>query len=170
MQAAVVSKPEPLVRELFRNPALVTCACANVLICYSGRTPVKSYLEGSLQAIHLYAKDYPQGLGMMVLIAEDEPPPDDEGRRAIIATREALKHCVQGSVLVVEGEGFAASAKRSVVAMFSLASSRPFPEKVAGNIQEGAAKLAKLLGPRVDPSLDAALIAAAATSVRKTFP
>lgn len=170
MQQAVARRSEPPVRELFRNPALVTCACANVLICYSGRTPVKSYMDGSLQAIHLYAKDYPKGLGMMVLIAEDEPPPDEEGRRVILATRAALKDCVRASVLVVEGEGFAASAKRSVVAMFSLASSLPFPEKVAGNIYEGATKLAKLLGTRLDPSLNADTIAAAATSVRKTFP
>lgn len=148
----------------------MTCACGNVLICYSGRTPVKSYLEGSVQAIRSYAKDYPQGLGMMVLIAEDEPPPDEDARRVILEARDGIKDCVRGSVLVVEGGGFAASAKRSVVAMFSLATSRPFPEKVAGNIQEGATKLANLLGPRLDPSLDAAAIAAAATSVRKTFP
>lgn len=133
MQAAVVSKrqlsdPVPPVRELFRNPALLTCACGNTLICFSGRTPCKSYLEGATQAISLYAKDYPQGLGLLVLISADEPPPDEESRRTIIAARNALKPYVCGSVLVVEGEGFAASAKRCVVAMLTLASS-PFPRR-----------------------------------------
>lgn len=170
MQTAVVSKREPPVRELFRNPALLTCACGNVLICFSGRTPIKSYLEGSVQAINLYAKDYPAGMGLLVLISADEPPPDEESRQAILKTRDALRPCVRGSVLVVEGEGFAASAKRSVIAMFSLASSLPFPTKVAGNISEGAAKIAKLLGPRLDPNLDVTAITAAAASIRKTFP
>lgn len=174
MQTAAVSKRQqsdrvPPVRELYRNPALLTCACGNVLICFSGRTPSKSYLDGSTQAIRLHSKDYPQGLGMIVLISADEPPPDEESRRTIIATRDALKPYVCASVLVVEGEGFAASAKRSVVAMLTLASS-PFPSKVAGNVEEGATKLAKMLGARLDGALDATAIAAAANSVRKTFP
>jgi hypothetical protein len=169
MQTAVVSKRELPVRELFRDPALLTCAYGNILICFSGQTPGKSYMDGSIQAILTYAKDYPAGLGLLVLISADEPPPDEQSRRVILATRGALKSCVCGSVLVVEGEGFAASAKRSVIAMFSLSSSQPFPSKVAGTISEGSAKLAKMLGSRLDPDLDAESIAAVATSVRRKF-
>lgn len=170
MQTAVVSKRKLAVRELFREPALLACAYANILICYSGCTPSKSYLEGSTQAIGSYAKDYPSGLGLLVLISADEPPPDEASRRVIHATRDALKPYVRGSVLVVEGEGFAASAKRSVIAMFNLASSQPFPTKVAGTITEGSAKIARLLGPWLDANVDAESIAAAASSVRRSFP
>jgi hypothetical protein len=157
----------PRVHQLCRGSSqLATCAIGNVVICYSGQTPGKHYLEEAAQAILAYGKGYPSGMGLLILISADEPPPDEAARKAILDARLALKPCMCASVLVVEGEGFAASAKRSIIAMFNLAPSVPFPTKVAGNIAEGAAKLAKLLGPRLDPQVDVPAIVHAATGVR----
>lgn len=160
----------PAVQELYRGVAQVTCAIGNVVICLSEQTPDQSYLHGYAHAINDYAsRNYPTGLGLLVLIAEDEPPPDDQARRAIHTSHIAIKGCMRVGVLVVEGEGFVASAKRSVIAMLSFSPSAAFPTKVAGNISEGATKLAKLLGPHLDPKLNAEIIATAAAQVRKGF-
>jgi hypothetical protein len=167
VQAAPTSKSTVVVEELCRGTAQVTCAVGNVVICLSDQTPDKAYLEAYARAINRYGERHPSGLGMLVLIAADEPPPDEQARRAIHASHIAVKGCVRLAVLIVEGTGFGASAKRSIIAMLSsLSPTAAFPTKVTGTIQEGAAKLAKLLGPHLDPQLNADTIAAAVTRIR----
>jgi hypothetical protein len=83
--------------------------------------------------------------------------------RSIYAT---LKSVIKGAVLVVEGEGFVASAKRSVITVFASSAAQPFPMKVAGTPAEGAAKIVKLLGPALDPRLNLASIADAISAVK----
>lgn len=164
--ASLGSREIPAIQVLCRGTSQITCAIGNVIICGSQQTPEQRYLDDTNRAINAYGKTYATGLGMLVLIAADEPPPDDVARRAIHNSHLAMKGCVRLAVLVVEGEGFAASAKRSIIAMLSMSSTTAFPTKVAANIREGATKLAKLLGPYLAPQLDADVIAAAATQVR----
>jgi hypothetical protein len=156
--------------ELCRGEAQLTCAVGNVIISTSGKTPDPGYLQLAVRTIDDYSRTYPWGLGWIVLIAEDEPPPDENGRRGIINMRNALKGCMRASVMVVEGQGFAASAKRSIIAMFSLASTQPYPTRVAGDVHEGAQKLAQMLGRQLDPGLDPQVIAEAVESVRNAAP
>lgn len=156
----------PQLQELSRDDAHCACACGNVLVVYSKQEPTHEYCQRSARATLEYARAYPSGLGMLVIIAENEPPPSESARRAIIDCYAMIREVITCGVLVVEGEGFAASAKRSVITLISMTVSVPFPIKVAPDIVEGASKLAKLLGPRLDPRLDTHAIAAAAASTK----
>ena len=103
---------------------------------------------------------------MLVLIAADDSPPSAAARQAIQASYVIMQEHVAAGVLVVEGEGFAASVKRSVIALINLRANLKFPLRVASNIPEGAALMVKMLGPRLAADLDAPSIAEAAAAVR----
>lgn len=103
---------------------------------------------------------------MMVMISAAEGPPDEEGRAAIQASYAGMKHSVRAGVLVVEGEGFAASAKRSIITLMTMSGAQPFPMKVAGNVLEGTQKIVTMLGAALAPGLNAQTLAAAAFSAR----
>jgi hypothetical protein len=166
VQAASIAKESPAIEVLCRGASQITSAIGNVIICGSEQTPDSRYLEDYVQAINAYGKNHPTGLGMLVLIAAAEPPPDDRARHDIHNSHLAIKGCVRLAVLVVEGEGFAASAKRSIIAMLSMSPNTAFPTKVAADIREGVTKLMKVLGPQLAPQLDVDSIATAATQVR----
>jgi hypothetical protein len=156
----------PRLEELCRDAAHCSCAYGNVVIFYSNAEPDSAYLDRSAKAVIVHARKHPAGLGMLVLIAADEPPPSEAGRRAIRDSYVAMNGAIHSAVFVVEGEGFAASAKRSVIALFSMAEKLPFPISVAGDATAGAEKLVKMLGPKLHPQLDAQLVAAAASAVK----
>jgi hypothetical protein len=165
IQAAAVGEA-PQLEELCRDATHVSCACGNVVIFYSTTEPDDHYCELNAQAVIAHAQNYPQGLGMLVLIAADEPPPREATRRAIRQSYIAMKHVVDAGVLVVEGEGFAAAAKRSVITLINTTTELPFPMRVAGTLAEGAAKLVQMLGPKLAPNLSMHLVAAAAAEVK----
>jgi hypothetical protein len=153
------------VRELARGTSCRTCAIGNIVIAFSSQSPEPAYLETASRAINQYAAAHPPGLGVLALIDANEPPPDERTRQALLAMRAAIQERVLGSVIVIEGQGFAASAKRGVVAMLSLTTA-PFPTRVAGSLHEGAAKMVKLLGPKLDDRLDVESVAAAVIRTR----
>jgi hypothetical protein len=152
--------------EICRDATHVSCAYGNIVLFYSTTEPDSQYCDLNARAVIAYAKRYPTGLGMLVLIAADEPPPGEASRRAIRDSYVAMKNVIDAGVLVVEGEGFAASAKRSVITLINTTTSLPFPMRVAGNVADGAAKLVRMLGPKLTPGLNVQLLAAAAAEVK----
>lgn len=166
MQIATANSPVPQLEELSRSTAHVTFAYANVIIAYSVASPSASYLESHVRETLRYGRRYPDGMGLLILISADEPPPDEATRKALRDCYTTLKSVIHGAVLVVEGEGFMASAKRSVITLFTSSTSQPFPLKVAGTPAEGAAKMVSMLGPALDPRLNISLIAAAVPAVK----
>ncbi|HET6333196.1 MAG TPA: hypothetical protein VFG30_08285 [Polyangiales bacterium] len=166
MQTVVEVESAPQLEELCRDATHVSCAYGNIVIFYSTVEPDSHYCDLNASSVIAYAKRYPAGLGMLVLIAADEPPPGEASRRAIRHSYVAMKDAIDAGVLVVEGEGFAASAKRSVITLINTTTSLPFPMRVAGNVADGAAKLVRMLGPKLAPGLNVQLVAAAATEVK----
>jgi hypothetical protein len=157
----IVLRSGPQLEELCRDVTHCSCAYGNVVVFYSAAEPDSTYCDRNAKAVIEYARNYPSGLGMLVLIAADEPPPSEASRRAIQQSYIDMQAVIRAGVLVVEGEGFAASAKRSVITLVNLSANLPFPMKVAGSVDEGAAKLVKMLGARLDPGLNLQLMAAA---------
>jgi hypothetical protein len=157
----------PKLEELCRDQTHCTCACGNVVILYSEAEPDQPYCVRNANAVIEYAQSYPAtGLGILVLIAADEPPPSQEARRDIQLSYIAMQDHVGAGVLVVEGEGFAASVKRSVIALMNMRANLKFPMKVAGSVAEGAALLVKMLGPKLSPELDARILQEAAEATK----
>lgn len=158
----------PQLRELVREVAHSIHGYGNVIIMHSAAPLERDYCQRGLQAIAKYAASFPHGLGLMIMVSANEPPPDDATRQVIRDSYNEMKEVVIGGVLVVEGEGFVAAAKRSVMTLISSSSSRLFPMRVASTVNEGATKLANVLGARLDPTLTAEQIAAAAASVKSS--
>jgi hypothetical protein len=161
MQIATTNGPAPQLEELSRSTSHVTFGYGNVIIAYSSASPDTGYLDSHVREVLRYGQRYPDGMGLLILISSDEPPPSEATRALLRNIYGMLKSVIHAAVLIVEGEGFMASAKRSVITLFAASASQPFPIKVAGTTAEGAAKIAKLLGPTLDPRLNPSLIAAA---------
>jgi hypothetical protein len=166
VQAHNLRTAAPQIVELTRDREHITCAVGCIVIVYSGRTPDAAYLERSARAVNAWGAKYRDGLGMMVLISADEPPPDEPTRRAIHSSYDVMQRSVRAAVHVVEGEGFMASAKRSVITVMNLANSFSFPIKVVSTVPDGAAKLAALLGESLMAGLDPESVAHAAIQIR----
>jgi hypothetical protein len=170
VQARKLSVEAPQIVELSRDREHVTCALGCIVIVYSGRTPDPGYLERSARVVNTWAEKFPGGLGMMVLISANEPPPDELTRRAIHESYVAMRGSIRAAVHVVEGEGFLASAKRSVITVMNLTHSFGFPIKVVSTVSDGAVKLTSLLGPSLSPGIDPERVTSAAATVRASVP
>jgi hypothetical protein len=141
-----------------------------VVIAYSRKSPVAGDFLHVAQKVNAYAAaHYPGNLCLLVMISVDEPPPNEEARREIMGMFSAIKPSLVGVVLVVEGEGFAASAKRSFITVVSMTPTIPFTTRVAGTPSEGARKLVRLMGNRLDPNLDETKLTHAMASVRASI-
>jgi hypothetical protein len=160
-----IAEPVPI-EDLCHDATHYSCACGNVVIFFSAAEPDSTFCDRNASLVIDYARRYPAGLGMLVLIAADEPPPSKDARQAIRNGYLAMKDVIRAGVLVVEGEGFAAAAKRSVITLIQMSTSLPFSMSVAGNLNEGAAKLARMLGPILDTGLTVQRIAEAASAAK----
>jgi hypothetical protein len=166
MQTEITNSPAPKLEELSRGSFHVTFGYGNLVLAYSSASPDLSHLDAHIRETLRYGTRYPDGMGLLILIAPDEPPPNEAARKALRDCYATLKRVIKAAVVVVEGEGFMASAKRSVITVFTSSTSHPFPMKVAGTPAEGAAKMVKMLGPTLDPRLNVQLIAAAVPAVK----
>lgn len=74
---------------------------------------------------------------LFTIVEETAPLPSSEGRAAL---SNILRHCtdeVFASAVVMEGDGFRASAVRSVATGLSLVARQPFPHRVFRRVQDG---------------------------------
>lgn len=166
MHTAFERTRAPALVELYRESGHRCFGCGSVVLVYSVDEPDSAYMERNASAMRRYATQYPAGLGCMVLVPEAAKPPSEEARSAIRAGYVAMKSFMRAGVLVFEGQGFAASAKRSVVTLLNLAAPLPFPVKVASTPLEAAQKLAGLLGEALLPPIEPQQLAAAMEEIR----
>ncbi|HET8933258.1 MAG TPA: hypothetical protein VFN67_07470 [Polyangiales bacterium] len=144
------------IEELASNNQHSCSAIGNIVVTRSLVPPDGAYLKQWLEGVTHHAKQHPEGIGLLVLIDEKAPPPAEAERAAIKDAYVSLRGKVRGGVQVVEGEGFAAAAKRSVLMIINLATDIGYPIRVAGNVTDATALLNKLLGKAMDARIDAA--------------
>ena len=167
MQRALDRSKVPALREIYREPGHRCYGVGNVVIVHSVDEPDTAYMERNTSAMRRYVAEHATGLGVIVVIPEAAKPPTESGRRALRAGYTAMKNILRAGVLIIEGEGFAAAAKRSAFTILNLASPLPFPIKVAATPFEAASKLVELLGAALEADLDAPLLAASVDQVRR---
>jgi hypothetical protein len=166
MVHAAKIRPGPQLRELVREVAHSICAYGNIVIMHSAAPLEREFCQRGLQAILRHASAYPAGIGLLIMVSADEPPPSDATRQLIRDSYSAMKEVVVGGVLVLDGEGFVAAAKRSIMTLISGGMSQPFPMRVASTVSEGATKLSNMLGARLDPMIAPEQIVTAAAAVK----
>jgi hypothetical protein len=119
--------------------------------------------------LHKHARSYPDGLGLIVFIDANAKPPEETERKSITEAYARVSSVVRGAVQVVEGHGFTAAAIRGALTLINATKSLNVPIKVAGCVSEGAPKLESLLGPAMDPRIDAAALTRAASMMRVPY-
>ena len=80
----------------------------------------------------------PRGFAVMCVIEAQTPPPDAASRRAIHEEIGRLGKSIRGLASVVEAEGFAAAAIRSVVLALSNTTSQRLDRRMFGSCREAA--------------------------------
>jgi hypothetical protein len=71
-------------------------------------------LDAALMSV---ARQSPQGIGLMVIIHSDAKPPRDETRARIKAVVPKLNNTTRAVAHVMDGEGFVAATKRSMLTL-----------------------------------------------------
>ena len=89
--------------------------------------------------LRAHGESQPNGRAALFTIVEETAPlPDGKGRTAL---SNILRFCadeVFASAVVMEGDGFRASAVRSVATGLSIVARQPFPHRVFRKVQDGA--------------------------------
>lgn len=156
MSPAAAADKKLAIEEIASNSQHACCALGNIVVTRSLVPPDAAYLKQWLEGVTRHAKQHAEGIGLLVLIDQDAPPPGEAARAEIKDAYVRLRGLVLGGVQVVEGEGFAAAAKRSVLTIINLATDIGYPIRVAGNVTDATATLSKLLGKAMDRKIDAA--------------
>ena len=100
-------------------------------------------------------------MGVLFVISSRAKPPSDEARAKIQRDCEAFESHIRASAHVLFGEGFVASAKRSVLSLL-LATSRPsFPLKVFADVTPALVWQFKSMGEAAPRAVTAKDFAAA---------
>jgi|GEM_PF-3566522 len=165
--AALLEIADLALTELTSHSQHCCFALGNIVVTRSLVPPDAAYLPEWMNAILRYGNDHPQGLGLLVLIDENAPPPGEPERAAIKDAYVTVRTVVRCAVQVVEGEGFAAAAKRSVLMIINLATAIGYPIRVTGNVAEATKILHKLLGPGMSAEIDVAALSRIADLMRE---
>jgi hypothetical protein len=138
----------------------------DILLSISRGEPSLHFLEAATALISEEARKCARGVRLMIAINADAPAPGDEAREHIKRVYPDLSRHLRGLVLVVEGEGFAAAAKRSVAAIIYLTLRLHCPSKVVGSVTEGATWLMRETATTPAPRHDATDIVLAVQELR----
>jgi hypothetical protein len=152
--------------QLATNSQHCCCALGNVVVTRSLCAPDAAYLKDWTSSLNEYARTQPHGLAVIVLIDADAKPPGEAERTEIKNAYVAVRNSVRCAIQVVEGEGFAAAAKRSVMMIINLATGVGYPIRVTGTLTEATVLLKKLLGPAMNDDIDAAALSKVAEAIR----
>lgn len=161
--------PRARPQELVTDPDHCCCAFGNVVLIYSLRVPTNSHVERTVGAIAELGRRYPAGLGLLLLLDPSAGAPDEPARRAIRQFYFDIATFVRAGVQVIEGEGFVAAGKRSVVTLINMGTKLPFPLKVVGSLEQGSSLLLELLGRKTDSSLQPHTLCGAVEARRAEF-
>jgi hypothetical protein len=152
--------------ELASNSQHCCFALGNIVLTRSLVPPDAEFLKEWIAVVSRHGKQHSEGLGLLVLIDAHAPPPAEPERAAIKNAYVTVRDVVRCGVQVVEGEGFAAAAKRSILMIINLATDIGYPIRVAGNVSEAAATLSKVLGNAMNNKVDAVALTRLAEIMR----
>jgi hypothetical protein len=121
-----------------------------VLIVIVQNDPQPGVLQQQAGWVQQMQARAPQGSGYLVLLRTDVPPPPETARALIRRLFQEFGKVARAGAMVVEGQGFAGSALRSVLTMLILAARPGYPLKVFSTVSEACDWLASQLAATVD--------------------
>ena len=118
----------------------------DIQISISRGEPGIAFLEQSIRLLRASAKEYPKGVGLLIVISADAPPPSEAAREHIKKGLIQLSGVLKGAARVIEGQGFTSAAKRSALSLLDLLLRMPYPTKIFGSTSEASVWLVQSLG------------------------
>ncbi|MFW6051084.1 MAG: hypothetical protein ACODAU_07910 [Myxococcota bacterium] len=136
---------------------LVVGAYRNLfIVIYTGPVDEQSVRFLNLQFAR-FRRSAPSPYGLYTVVEEQVPLPSGPVRQGMANLMKDLAGDVVGSALVQEGDGFRASAVRSVAVGISLLARQPFPHKVFAAAHEASTFLSGALGGVVPDEISSAV-------------
>ena len=130
--------PSQTLRTLYTDAERSLHAYQNVLVSIESVEPTLDTIERLNKAVQAAARLHPKGVGFLVVIHSDAKPPNDEARDQIKKALPVMGSNMKGVAYVMQGEGFLASAKRSVLTLIMTTARFSFPFKVFSGVHEAS--------------------------------
>lgn len=129
-----------------KAPERATYRWHEIVISVEVGIPTVAHFDRTLRTMEQIAERRPDGAGLLVILHEQAPPPDEAGRSFLIGNMERFSQAAAAHAHVVEGQGFIAAAKRSVITLMFAARRRRFPQKIFRTVDEAVPWLFHQLG------------------------
>ncbi|MBL9021707.1 MAG: hypothetical protein JNL21_05880 [Myxococcales bacterium] len=123
---------------LYVGPDHAVSIYRNLIIFISKGDPLPETVTHLPAWLKKLQRECKEPIGMLVVLRPENPLPKEEVRVIIKQIFGVVSGVISFLGFVVEKEGFAAAAQRSVLNMVMLASRPPFPMKVFGTVSEVA--------------------------------
>lgn len=137
-----------------QSPGPTRASVARVITCQDvlaiiddGNGRPEDYIDAEKVVIQ-QAKQWPEGLGVVVVVPAGARRPPEDTRKAIDGVLTRLSAKLKALVWVVEGSGFKAAATRGVIMGLSLYGKRAYPTHVASSLTDGLSWLLPMLPAR----------------------
>jgi hypothetical protein len=130
-----VQTPTPApVRIAYEDSLRCIGVCENVVFTVEDVEPTLQYLDEVCRVVLSVSQRSGKKLGMLFAISSRCKPPSEAARAKIDRDRRTFDAHTQAAAHVLFGEGFLASAKRSVLSLLFATSRASFPLKVFGDV------------------------------------
>jgi hypothetical protein len=118
-----------------------------IVVSIENSEPTVAHLERVFAAVSLAGpKGTSHKVGVLVIIRDNARPPSDAARARIVRLFGEIEGRVGAFAYAMEGEGFAAAAKRSALALILAAKRLAFPMKVFRSAAEALPWMIRTLG------------------------
>ena len=155
------------VKPLYATETQAVALVGPALVLIARRPPDEHAMQATPRCVSQLVATYPQRGALVVVVPSDCPVPGDEARRYMHRMYTAFAEGVTAGAMVIEGTGFVAASKRSVVSLLLIKSRYPYPLKVFATTAEGAAFVCPRLPP--EHAADAARIVAGIEELRAAY-
>jgi hypothetical protein len=135
----------------------------NVILSFSLQPPNPRYLRAWSAAMDRLVASSLGPVAVVTIIDSQAKPPDEASKNAIRACLTKHGQRTLAFVCVVEGNGFAAAAMRSVLSLISMTARYPFPQKAFANPQDAVSWVVQRLLETPAPSYGAEMLASIET-------
>jgi hypothetical protein len=105
-----------------------------------GSLPIARYATLEL-TIREQARNYPKGVGILVILPPETRPPPDDVKKCVKATLTRLAPVMSSLGYVIEGTGFKGVAARATLVGMKIFSSRPYQIYVETSLREAISKM-----------------------------
>lgn len=152
------SGSSPKAEVLRVSPKEVVATLGNVLVIIVFEPPTEDVIELCIRAARS-ASRATGALGAFVFVAADGRPPDEAERARIKRLVVEISSVCRGLGCCIDGEGFVAASKRSVMTLLTMTLRTPVPLKVFGSRADAGAWVLKQLGAAAPPGVSGTTIA-----------